>query len=57
MITATEAIKDALEDIGYLAAETPLEASDEKKAFGVLNDMLSEWGVSGVLPGAVRRRY
>jgi len=52
MTTATEIIKDALEDIGYLAAETPLEASDEKKAFNVLNDMLSEWGISGILPGA-----
>ena len=52
MTTATEIITEALENIGYLGAETPLEAADELKAFKILNDQLAEWGESGTLPGA-----
>ena len=52
MTTPNDYIKDALEDLGYLAAETPLEATDSTKAFGILNDMLAEWGDTGILPGA-----
>ena len=51
-MTAIEAIIAALQDIGYLAAEIPLEAADADKAFDVLGDMLSEWGTTGILPGA-----
>ena len=52
MATALEFITDALEELGYLGAETPLESTDSDKAFGVFNDMLAEWGESGILPGA-----
>ena len=53
MTTATEIITEALENIGYIGAETVLEAADEIKAFKILNDMLAEWGESGTLPGAM----
>lgn len=52
MGTPIEFITEALEDLGYLAAEVPVEPDDSKKAFKVLNDMLAEWGESGILPGA-----
>ena len=52
MATPNDFIKDALEDLGYLAAEIPLEPADANKAFTILNDMLSEWGTTGILPGA-----
>ena len=52
MATPTDFTKSALEDIGYLAAETPLQSSDADKAFDIFNDMMSEWGVDGILPGA-----
>ncbi len=52
MATPNDFIKPALEDIGYLAAEIPLEAADANKAFDIFNDMMSEWGTTGILPGA-----
>ena len=52
MTTPNDYIKDALEDLGYLGAEQPLESTDSAKAFGILNDMLAEWGDTGILPGA-----
>lgn len=50
MATYSDFIAEALEDLGYLGAETPLEAADSKKAFNILNDMLAEWS-TGILPG------
>ena len=52
MAQAIDFITDALTEIGYLGAETPLESTDTSRAFTVFNDMLAEWGESGVLPGA-----
>lgn len=52
MTTANDIIVDALEDLGYKAAEIPIEPEDSKKALRELNDMLAEWGESELLPGA-----
>lgn len=51
MATYNDIVKGALEDLGFLGAEEPLDASDAQKAFDILNDMLEEWAIS-TLPGA-----
>ena len=50
MATYNDIVKGALEDLGFLGAEEPLDASDANKAFDILNDMLAEWTIS-TLPG------
>lgn len=50
MATYNDMVKGALEDLGFLGAEEPLDAADAQKAFDILNDMLAEWSVS-TLPG------
>ncbi len=50
-MTANDVITDALGEIGYLAAETPIEPADATLAFNILNDMLAEWDESRLLPG------
>lgn len=52
MTTAAEIITDALAEIGYLEAETPVEADDMRIGLRKLNDMLAEYMESGILPGA-----
>jgi len=47
MVTAIDIITDALEEIGYKAAETPLEADDIRVGLKRLNGMLSEWELAG----------
>ena len=52
MTTATEIITDALEEIGYKAAETPVEAADLKLGLRKLNDMFAAWEGSNLDLGA-----
>jgi len=52
MATAIEIITGALEELGYKAAETPLEAGDIKLCLNRLNAMLEEWELAGVGLGA-----
>ena len=49
MTTAAEIITDALGEIGYQAAETPVEPDDMRVGLRKLNDMLAEWSESGLL--------
>lgn len=48
MTTALEFITDATEEIGYKAAEVPLEADDIRGALRRLNALLSEWEPKGL---------
>ena len=52
MATALEIITDALEELGYKAAEVPIEAADVEVGLRKLNDMLAEWADSGLNLGA-----
>lgn len=52
MTTALEIIIDASEEIGYKAAEVPMEAADIQLGLRKLNDMLAEWNGSGIKLGA-----
>lgn len=51
MTTAADIITDALGELGYQAAETPVEATDMALGLRKLNDMLSEWTESGLIVG------
>lgn len=52
MTTYADIVTESLDELGYQAAETPVEATDMKKGFKKLNDMLSEWLESGLIVAA-----
>lgn len=53
MTTALRIIERAFSKIGVRASETPLTASEVEDGLDTLNDLLSEWGTTGTLKGAV----
>ena len=53
MTTANDIITGAFQDAGIAPSETPLEAFEISDGLTVLNDMLSEWELSGLGLGAV----
>lgn len=52
MTTAADIITDALGEIGYQAAETPVEPADMQLGLRKLNDMLAEFTESGIIAGS-----
>jgi len=48
MATAKEVITDALEDIGVVSAEEPLESDDGQVTKRGLNDMMTMWAAQGI---------
>lgn len=51
MATMREVVEDALEDIQVKTAETAVENDELQSGIRRVNDMLTEWADSGILPG------
>jgi hypothetical protein len=51
MTTYQKVVEQAFLDIGVKAAESPLTAAELEDGLEELNDMLSEWGMNGIIKG------